>query len=530
MLDRKAEISNFWRHIKDRKGFQQQVTRINIHGNGIMDSISLDINSALTTICGRNGAGKTTVLKAIYSILSGKESQNNFHSVEKSFIAINERSSNTNILYGQNYTSFDDVFYLEPADDAIIIKSKIINDVTFFEDYIEGGDESPILNEYLGYIKKILSNDIERITVIEIEGILDKDRVLPYFQVYKSGLVYGSLEMGQGEHKILYLIWSMITVKTNSILILEEPEAFLCSKSQEHLMDFMASIIDRKKLHIFLSTHSDHILRKQNVTSCSIVKRNNADKICLTSEKGKSKYLAALGLETSKKGVLLVEDEFASLVTHTILNDTNSSLLQDFYIDQLNGESHILQVAKHYSSKNMQIVCLLDADQKGKLKENSYLLPITYLPARNVVAPEQEIISYVKDNVDSFVETIVSSKENIKREVVSLEENHHDWFDELSERLNFKNSDILKVSAISLWVKGNRAKIDKFVHVLENLNEKLDRKIEKYNESYIIRSNDIIYDLHPEMKEKMNLDFYNGKSMKGNLQFSKGYEVFYFDI
>ncbi|BAJ02074.1 ATP-dependent nuclease [Shewanella violacea] len=530
MLDRKAEVSNFWRHLKERKGFKLKVSRIFIKGDGIMDTIPLDINSALTTICGKNGAGKTTVLKSIYSVLTGIEAENTFHNVEDSYVAINEVSNKVNKFYGNNYTTFDNVLYLEPADDAIIIKNKIINDSTFNDDYIENGDESPILDEYLGYIKKILSNDIEKITVIEIEGVLEKDRILPYFQVYKRGIKYGSLEMGQGEHKILYLVWSMITVKTNSILMLEEPEAFLCSKSQEYLMDFIACIIDRKKLHVFLSTHSDHILRKQNVTSCLIVKRNNEDKICLTSEKDKSKYLAALGLEPSKKGVYLVEDEFAKLVIQTILNETNSSLLQEFYIDQLQGESHVLQVAMHYKSSNMKIVCLLDADQKGKLKEDSFLIPIAYLPANQIVAPEQEIISYVKSNVDSFVQRMNSSKDNIKREIVSLEENHHDWFEELSARLNFTNSEILKVNAISLWIQGNRDKIDKFVHVLENLHENLTVKIEKKNENYFVNSNGITYDLDPKLKERINLEFYNGKDMKGYLQFSKGNEVFNFIV
>ncbi|EGR0638068.1 ATP-dependent nuclease [Vibrio vulnificus] len=512
MIDRKAKIDDNWSLVRSRKGFQYHIELINVAESDLTASMSIEVGSAMISLCGKNGAGKSSILKAIYYSLIDELNPALNKSIG-SVVKVRNKNGGKLNFYGNGCGAFDNVLFLDPSDESINIRRLISSDSTFMEDYVECGDESSILDEVIGYIKKILSKDITSVSVIEVEGKLPEGEVLPYLKIYKPGNEYGSLDMGQGEHKILYLIWRLFTVNPNSIVLIEEPEAFLCSKSQEYFMDFLAYIIGKKKLHIILSTHSDIVLKKQHITYCSIVKRTPEDKATLIKESSKSKYLEALGLKPIRRGIFLVEDRFAKLFLEEMFLYYSSTLSNEYYIDILHGESHILELVKHYNSDNLLIVPILDADMIGKVKDCDCKVPINYLPSNNKTAPEEEIIDFIKRNQLIFAEAIPLDTETCLEAVRNNFSNHHDWFEELDTVLDLKNQKMLEKIAIKLWIESNVDKVSKFILLLESIGIRHNLTIESESEKLFVRLNDHRFELCGHSHDTYNLKNFVGKKV-----------------
>jgi ABC-type multidrug transport system ATPase subunit len=72
MIDRKAKISDFWINVKQRKKYQFLLQSIQFPEGDFTEEINIEINSGLTSLCGKNGAGKTSLLHSIYSTLTRK--------------------------------------------------------------------------------------------------------------------------------------------------------------------------------------------------------------------------------------------------------------------------------------------------------------------------------------------------------------------------------------------------------------------------------------------------------------------------
>ena len=521
MIDRKAKVKDYWEIVKTRKRFPQTIKEIYIPESDTTSEIKIEVNSALISLCGKNGAGKTSILEYIYHTLTN-DCEENPKKIKDSYIKIHNKTNNSDMHFGNTGTHHSKVVYLDPSDEALNIRRKIINDYTFREDYDNEENESDILQEAIGYIRKILFKDIKKITVIEVEGKLEDSEILPYLKIHKSNITYDNINMGQGEHKVIYLIWRLLTAENNSIILLEEPEAFLCSKSQEYLMDFLAYIIQKKKIHIILTTHSDVILKNQNITSCSIVKRATNDKILLTKENKKAKYLHALGLTPPKKGIFLVEDRFAKIFLEEVFSYFSSTLSSEYHIDILNGESNIIETNKHYKSQNLNIIPILDADMLEKDHTQNGMTPINFLPSVKNLAPEEEIVEFIKDNQEEYAKSLSKDAETINEAIAAIFVNHHDWFEELNNNLEYDNQKHLERTAIRAWIKNHLENVEKFLTLLENIDIKNKSKLENTGNEFYFTLNNNRFITCEKTNSTFRLDNFIGQDLYFELTYCGG--------
>lgn len=483
-----AKLSDYWNHVANRKNFNTKICSLSIRGVPLFEDADIVINSALTSICGRNGIGKTSLLKLIYGILSkdicnvGIFNSSDVENISVDIIINGNKQTFTPRL-GERLISTE---YFDASSMAL----KIINEINISPNkngWFNTSSFYNILNENLFFVQKITGKKYEYVKVNEVEGIID-DLTFPYFEVKEvnSDVVYTSENMGQGEHKLLIAIWKLIYTENNSILFIEEPESFICPVSQKNFMDFLAYTIDTKKLNVFMATHSEHILNHQGLNSVLVLAKKGK-KLTISSCGYNYRYFNALGLAPERKNVFLIEDDFAKLVLEYILKIKNTHLYSTCYLHNLRGESNIQKVSEHYKdSSGLNIVSVYDADQVTSREIKSSCIKHVFLPSEKNLPPEKEVIDCIKKNIQDYAERLGEDTDYLEGEINSLTCDYHDFFIELSKVLSDKHLSTLKGFAISLWIETNEREIEKFLYCLENINNSFNIELIKKegNEEY----------------------------------------------
>lgn len=480
-----AKLGDYWHHVANRKGFNIKICGLSIRGVPLFEDADIVINSALTSICGRNGIGKTSLLKLIYGILSknicnvGIFSSSDIENISIDIMVNGDKKTLT--------PSIGDGLRNVEYFDASSMALKIINEINTSPDkngWFNTSSSYNLLHENLFFVQRITGKKYEYVKVNEVEGIID-DLTFPYFEVKEvnSDIVYTSESMGQGEHKLLIAIWKLIYTENSSILFIEEPESFICPVSQRNFMDFLAYTIDTKKLNVLMATHSEHILSAQGFNSVLVLAKKGK-RFAISNCGYNHRYFNALGLAPEKTNVFLIEDDFAKLVLEYILKLKNTHLYSTCYLHNLQGESNIQKVSEHYKdSAGLNIVSVYDADQAKSRGIKSTFIKNVFLPSGKNLPPEAEVIECVKENIQIYAEKLGEDADYLEGEIGSLTCDHHDFFIELSNVLSDKHLSTLKGFAISLWVDINNDEIEKFLYCLENINNKFNVELKEINDS-----------------------------------------------
>jgi Uncharacterized conserved protein len=510
-----AKIKDHWSHLSARKHFSVKINNIYIKDVPLFEDVNLEINSALTSICGRNGVGKTSLLKLIYRILSkDKCNIGVFSSYDINKISIDMFvNGESKIFTDSKEGGLRNVEYFDSSTMAL----KIIDEIHSSPEkngWFNTSSSYLYTNKDLFFIQKITGKKYEYVKVHEVEGIID-DVIFPHFEVKEinSDLIYTSEKMGQGEHKLLIAIWKLIYIEDNSILFIEEPESFICPVSQKNFMDFLAYSIDTKKLNVIMATHSEHILNPQDLNSVLVLAKKG--KKYSVSKCGQNyRYFNALGLAPEKGNVFLIEDDFAKLVLEYILKLKDTHLFSTSYLHNLSGESNIKKVSEHYKdSSGLNIVAVFDADQVNDTGINSHCIKKVFLPSKSKLSPEEEVIDCIKKNITLYATKLSVDADFLEYEIESMTCDHHDFFIELSRSLTGKSLATLKGEAITLWLEINSDEIDKFLYCLSNINENIPVNLLEKNKVETYRYAETICGCY-KFKVDSDFDSYkNGKNL-----------------
>lgn len=494
---KKKEYEDCWRHVGDFKKYRYKLSSIHIEGISGFIPFDISIKSAINAICGRNGIGKSTLLKVIYNIFTNgdifnsvdnykyygriRESSDGSENFEllrkmdfsKCYIEVINSEDQSVIKFPNEEGNLFDIEYIDSSSQVIAITNILCADANP-KDLIEGLDPSSIITSYLDTINKITGKKYSEINLYEISWI---DEVIPFIFLKKNDIQYDSRTMGLGEHKLLYLVWKILSSPKNSILLIDEPESFICPRSQNDLMDFIASIADKNKLTIIFSTHSEHIIKKLPMRSWHIL-RNSTKDFNLVKDNRKELVMDLLGVMPEKDTIFLVEDFFASQVLLSIINIFFPTLINSIHVEFLNGESDIIEIIKRYPEKNsnVKLVAVFDADQKGKVKESQFDRPIFYLPSNHSSPPETEVIAHTILKFQDIYGCLAIPEDRLDHIKEVINEEIHDFFSTLSSLLEIDRSTCITL-AIRHWVSENTENIKIFINSLINFNNRLNARI-----------------------------------------------------
>ncbi|EAO6889757.1 ATP-binding cassette domain-containing protein, partial [Salmonella enterica] len=72
---RAARINDIWRYVNDVEQYRTRIKKVEIKKLSGFEDITIEPQSAITAICGKNGVGKTTFLKLIYQAIKSPRKQ-----------------------------------------------------------------------------------------------------------------------------------------------------------------------------------------------------------------------------------------------------------------------------------------------------------------------------------------------------------------------------------------------------------------------------------------------------------------------
>lgn len=447
---RYAKSIDAWRAVKNDKNYKTRVSKLIINDiNRYTPGFTLHFTQCFNVICGRNGVGKTDLLRKIYSISNGD------NSLGEVFVS----SQNKNGSVDFRNISGEMVYYVEPSIEC----AKIINylkSTTNIDELIEGVDESYHFadTKVLNILKQIVGKQYKKIQLYEIESAIDDNRTFPFIKVEtESGVSYTCLEMGMGELLCFYVVWFFLWVDKESIILIEELENFLSARSQNELINYLAETSSKRGLWTILTSHSEYILNKFDKESLFLISQCRQGKTKAVSYSSEKQFKEALGIYFEEKGAVFFEDKFAMDFARSVFTNLHSPYLHSigiFYVK--NGESALEKIASHFQpvgNYNHVISCVFDADQSSKvIAANSHHVSVLALPSSSCSNPEEELWSIVRHNYDGLASRLNLDQDSLLEAIHNYgSADHHDRFTYIATSIG-KHYDTLLDATVQTWL------------------------------------------------------------------------------
>ncbi|MFF2157252.1 ATP-dependent endonuclease [Paenibacillus chitinolyticus] len=486
---RLASVSDQWRRVYKRN-YDIAIKVLEYNNVLGLGTGTIEFHGGITAICGANGVGKTTLLNALLSVLSPENIlisnapmlRLDGSSLKGSLISkgvITQRTVNFSKdgleSTPQDFGDFE-VIWIDSSFQSPRLVS-LFTDMKNLTELLEAIEQRVSTPNELKELSYIIGKEYDNCETFEIEDIGGLD-VLPYFKVQSSGKTYGIETMGLGEVAIHYIIWQLYRASKNSIILLEEPEAYLAPKSQEALINIIAKLSQEKGISVILTTHSPEVLKRIPIEHVRLLARVGPSVRIITPDY-KSEYLTTLGINTNKSGVILVEDRFAREFTKSWVGKHDPHFLQEYEIISVGSDNKIVSLLKDIPYMNwFRVLGLLDGD-RHELKE-VYNWPYTFLPG--LCPPEKLLKDVALVNIEELALVLKREVNAVHRILSTLEgANHHDWFEEFHKGIGMTYEQLM-ASLVDLWYAYEDNNIVS-EELFNNLNIKLNR--ENLNEPLI---------------------------------------------
>jgi predicted ATPase len=367
---------------------------------GFISDSEIEFRFPLTAIVGKNGSGKSTILRIIKMIGKGDIPQHEFFETnfDKGNLAGTEieysiDGENVRIIYsGDNKWGIEDN-NVENIEITLIRPKAIVGAInkSFLYDnigqHVNRGDQVKYLikqskkvlqstentgkkrRKYLDeteleVVNYILQSDYKSIEIIRHKLFGGTWATSVLFSKASDYEVFCEYNAGSGEFLIVNIVEQMERVKNNSILLVDEPEVSLHPGAQRRLLNYLLYEIIAKKIQIVFSTHSKEMV--ECLPSEAI--------ICLEKQKDDYSRInnnvipkqAFLEIEVIPEVIqIIVEDDMACSIIKQILKVEKMELLLNvIYVPggASNLKKHVIP-AFSKTNVNSQFIWF-DGDQK----------------------------------------------------------------------------------------------------------------------------------------------------------------------
>lgn len=441
------------------------LVKIRIQGIRNHADTLIDIESPVTAFCGVNGTGKSTILQvaaAAYQPISGKRYYvstfilagtldykpfEDTASIEFSYAeprassgAITVRSL-TVTRSGSSWSGYDRqpqrlvvylgvAFYTPHADRDDYFKS-LIHDCTFIS-----RSQSAVNDVAAKWVSQILLCKYEAAHVNSMRKKWGRTFTQLVSAKRVDGPHYSESNMGSGEARLYALVLKLESSPEKSLVLIEEPETSLHPSAQYELGKYLADVAGRRKLQIFLTTHSEYLLLALPEKSRIYLKRE-ANRIFPIPGIGVRQAVSLMDNLAVPSIYILVEDDVAQAIVVELLRLHDLDFLKTARIIIAGDATKIKQTIDVFREQKMPICAVRDADKGADPRKH-------LLKLFGAEPPEKEIFKSksFRDHMEGSLRVNWGEVD-----VENQDRDHHDWFDAVSRRCALNRPELLSLSA-----------------------------------------------------------------------------------
>ena len=467
---RRVEVDDHWRHLVNPRSAPFQMKVLNLGSGSGPGVAKLDFHGPLTVLCGRNGAGKSTIVSAIGSLFGVARQpivlQDGPEGVGPSGL-VHWRGKDVEV--GGDPT-FDgngrlEVSLVDPAQTGQLQRYFRELGGNGLSDLVDSAEPAQHPREALQELSYILSRSYSTVTVAELEVEVAGREVVPYFRVSSDVGDYGSESMGLGEFSVFFLHWVLrrLDKKRGSLVLIEEPESFISPVAQRRLMNVVARYCDERSACIVITTHSPAVLSCVPLRFIRAVRREVG--VVNVEQTTTADYLEELDMLPGPWGVVLVEDIAAKEMLMWIGSQNISDRFRSEYefVVCPQGYSQIFEIMKRIPLlSEVRLIGVVDGDKRAEAHNLGVRGPLFALPGG--APPDLLIRQAVEASTDEFAALLGVDALRLKRWVTSLVgQDHHDWAPELARFTGRSAAEVLSAGA-RMWCRAaeNQSEISDF--------------------------------------------------------------------
>lgn len=476
---RRARIEDTWRRLRARSK-TRLIQSVEVEWRGVprFPDDSFRFDAPITLLCGENGAGKSTLLHLVSSAIESSERSANRYvrshngTISRLVVTLfqQESTSVSSLENGEAHSHFypeGEASRVSLIDTGMHVPALLTyfgaQDFESLLEGVQGREFSRIERELASFI---VGRDYSSIVVYEV-GDTDFGEDCPYFQATSYGVQYSSQDMGYGELAILYVIWSLSRAPNGSLLLIEEPEAFLSPRAQVALVDVLARFALEKGLQVLMTSHSGSIATRLLPNEMVYVTRSSA-RVLLTKPPANYELVHRLGLIPSRSTLYFVEDHVSMLFLREILDGFSERLAGIGEIQVCSGgESAVrsLLAAIPAGLRSVVHVGVLDGDQAIDVSNK---LRILCLPGG--VAPEQLIRDFVRgSSIEEMAAVLQRDVGVVGRAIANGNgQDVHEWAGVVSRTIGVDRDQFCS-QLIRSWADHNVGLVNQFLVELETL-------------------------------------------------------------
>jgi len=471
---RSAERARIWSAIQKAPKRDVQLVSFSFSNiPGIRDG-ALRFRSPITAICGINGAGKSSLLRAIWATLSWEEMDNHPEIKErlKTFasqldIEINGQKA-TLTAASQALASPVTVLHIDPSTTVGQLQRFVCN-INELDELIESHAPIVLEEDEVSLLNSILNKSYDSASIFEIDDYAE-EAPFPIICVSENGNSYDIRTMSLGEISVFNVFWALQRAQKNSIVLLEEPETFLSPVSQGALLDYLAVVCVKKQLSIVMTTHSPQMFSRLNVEQVQFAYRT-ATGAALADDSEFDTMREAVGIKPLVDKILLVEDRAARELSLNILRKLDHKSLIRSELISLGGHGDITRVCQSFphSHSSFQMVAIYDGDVRTEISALDPKWPFVFLPGTDAI--EVAFRNLLERETGPIAKGLGRSEAELAVALAKLRGlDHHDWFEEVAQSLHVSYAELMH-ACYEQWIEDEwiEAQVENFLFDLRKV-------------------------------------------------------------
>lgn len=473
---RAARAEDHRRHLREKVArWRFQLERFAFEGIPSLGQDEISFSSPLTVICGPNGVGKTTLLRAIRAAADPTGIGDDpivTHKLPSGTATLDSRFAGTSkpstVTFSQGKpvggTTVDvEVIHLDVAS-ALSAQQEYLCSFESATELTNGIGHKVLDLKALEVLNYLAKREYREVRLYEVEG--EDQSVLPFFEATLGDSSYDSRTMGAGEFAIFYLWWALSRASENALVLIEEPECHLSPGSQSAFCDFLMGMAVAKTLTIVMTTHSSKIVSKMDDDNLIFVYRDDKG-VQIVRGQPSPALLETLGVEYAVDTIVFVEDEAGTECGRFLLQAFRPDLARRTEFVDRQGDGNIVNAIR--ASRGIDNVCmvgLFDGDVRSTTPED--VKPFAaFLPGDEPI--EKTLRKMLETDVSNM--RVALDRPDLPEILFGLKgDNHHDWYEHLCEHLGQSRKQLFP-TLLRIWLRqdGNEALARTSVEALATL-------------------------------------------------------------